>query len=289
MSGSAIPTSQPTDACTTLARTAVVIVTYRSAATIRAALDSLPLDALAATIVVDNRSDDDTRSVVCTYDVTLVENATNAGFGAACNTAIACLNEHGIGPDVDNVLFLNPDATIDSENLAALITYLEDNPSCALVGPRLFRDGEPLTSAGRTSSTLTELRLVAPVVLARRLPDRRHPPAYDVTGPVGYVEGACFLVRRTALSEVGAFDPRYFLFYEELDLANRLRAADWTVDLCATASASHLVAQSRSSLEDNARGHLFDSAQRYLRRWHGAPAAIAFATLHRLTRARRGR
>jgi N-acetylglucosaminyl-diphospho-decaprenol L-rhamnosyltransferase len=285
VSGSAIPVTQPTDDAVTLARVAVVIVTYRSAATIDAALGTLPLEELGATVVVDNCSDDDTCARVREHAVTLVVNEANTGFGAACNSGLAWLAENR---PCDFVLFLNPDATIERRDLTLLIDHLEATPSCAVVGPRLHRDGEPLSSAGRRASLLTELRLVAPVALARRLPTRRYAPGFDVTGPVGYVEGACFLARRSALEAVGGFDERYFLFYEELDLAHRLAAAGWSVDLCAAARATHAVAHSRATVEHRGKRHLLTSAERYLRRWHGPAAAAAFRLAHRATRKRRG-
>lgn len=268
-----------------LVRVAVVIVTYRSAATIDEALRTLPLDELGATVVVDNCSDDDTCARVREHAVMLVVNETNVGFGAGCNAGLAWLAENR---PCDFVLFLNPDATIDRRDLTKLIDHLETTPTCAVVGPRLYRDGEPLTSAGRRGSLLTELRLVAPVALVRWLPTRRYAPTFDLTGSVGYVEGACFLARRSALDAVGGFDERYFLFYEELDLAHRLAATGWSVDLCAGSRATHAVAHSRATVEHHGKRHLLTSAELYLRRWHGPAAAAVFRLTHRATRRRRG-
>jgi N-acetylglucosaminyl-diphospho-decaprenol L-rhamnosyltransferase len=261
-------------------------VTFESATTVDAALTSLPLDRLAGAVVVDNASNDASAAQAEAAGAHVVRLDTNVGFGAGVDAAIAA------APPADHVLVLNPDAAITSDDLATLVAYLDRHPSCALVGPRMSRDGEPLTSAGRPATLATELRLVTPAPLSRRLPDRRFRPAYATTGPVGYVEGACVVVRRAALDAVGGFGPGWFLFYEELDLAQRFRRAGWTVDLCAEAQAKHAVAVSRRSSDLGAMPHLFAGTTRYLRRWHGRPAAAAFSGGARATwwwRASRGR
>ena len=277
--------SHTREATALLGAVGVVIVTYQSAPTIRAALASLPIESLAAVVVVDNASSDPSRNIVRGHlGVTLIENPSNVGFGAACNIGVRALPDHA-----RFVLFLNPDAAIEWPSLLRLARHLERHSGCAIAGPRLFRDGEALTSAGRRATLRSELRIVAPAPVQRRVAPRRYPPEYNEPGPVGYVEGACFLVRRTALEAIGGFDERYFLFYEELDLARRLEAQRWTVELCPEATADHLGAASRRSLADAARSYLVSSAATYLRAWHGPMAARLFMATDALTRTIRAR
>lgn len=259
-----------------LSEVAVVTVSFRSAAHLQRLLPTLPVDRLAAVVVVDNASDDGSAAVAASYaGVTAVANTRNVGFGAACNIGAER------APDTAFLLFLNPDATIDPADLARLVQALHDDPSCGLIAPRLFRDGQPLTSSGEEATVRSELRRFAPRLLARRLPDRRHSPDEPRSGPVVYVEGACMLVRRSAFAAVGGFDPSFFLFYEELDLAHRLRAAGWTVRAEPAARAEHAVAASRGSLPDNARATLVDGTVRYLGKWHGHGRARAYVMLAR--------
>src|SRR5258705_203526 len=75
---------------------------------------------------------------------------------------------------------------------------------------------------------------------------------------------------------------RYFLFYEELDLAGRLRRHGFTVDLCPTARCEHVRAASRAAVPLQGRAHLVRSAVVYLERWHGGPAAHAYRAVARL-------
>jgi GT2 family glycosyltransferase len=208
----------------------------------------------------------------------------NRGFGGGCNAGVTALG------DVELVLFLNPDAVIEPDQLLRLVDHLDRQQRCALVAPRLYRNGEPLSSAGRDAGLATELRTVVPTFASRWLPERRLAPSYSVTGPVAYVEGACFLVRAAVLEQVGGFDEQFFLFFEELDLARRLRRQGWTVDLVAAARAEHLSAVSRKTLADGGRSHLLRSTVLYLqRRGHGrATTYVVIARVCWSLRARLG-
>jgi GT2 family glycosyltransferase len=251
----------------------VVIVSYRSAAHLPSLLQTLPVQRLAAVTVVDNASDDGSvEAARAAPGVHVIARATNAGFGTANNEGASAT-----APLADLLLFLNPDARIAPADIVRLASYLDSHPRAALVGPRLWRDAEPLPSSGGRATVLTELRRYAPGALSRRLPNRRHDPQRATTGSVAYVEGACMLVRRVAFDAVGGFDPAFFLFFEELDLADRLRAAGWTVDLVADATAHHEVAASRRSTGDDARPVLVESTVRYLAKHRSRAKARVWA------------
>lgn len=252
------------------------MVTHASSSTLRTCLEALPVARLHGVVVVDNASPDDSAAIARRVPGVVVVEQANTGFGAGCNTGIAALG------GAELVLLLNPDATVAERDLLALVAHLDARPRCALVGPRLWRDGTPLTSGGRPAGLLTELRLVAPAALARHLPDRRLPPDRALTGPVGYVEGACFLVRAEDLRGAGGFDEAFFLFYEELDLARRLALRGRTVELLATASAQHRSAVSREQLPDRGRAHLLASAVIYLHR-RSSVLALVYVLLGRLS------
>jgi N-acetylglucosaminyl-diphospho-decaprenol L-rhamnosyltransferase len=252
---------------------AVVVVTYRSAATISETLRALPTDRLAACVVVDNASADGTVETVRGLglpNVEIVTNDRNVGFGAGNNVGAARARGSRW------VAFVNPDAVIDEASLRMLVAHLDATPRAAMVAPRLYRDGAPLTSAGRFPDVAGLIRYQLPEPVRRAFPERRLPASYDRTGPVDVVEGACMVLDREALDEVGGFDERYFLFFEEADLARRLRAAGRTVELVAGASASHLVGASRSGEDLGALPHYVRSAVAYLHRWHGTRAVTAF-------------
>ena len=253
-----------------LADVGVVVVTHASATTVAAALRALPLGELAGTVVVDNASPDGTAELVEALGLpgVLVVRQANTGFGAGCDRGVRELP--GAPP---LVLFLNPDAVLAEPDLRLLAQWLADHPSCAVVGPRVFTGGQPSWSAGSLATLRSELRPLLPEALSRLGRPRRLPPEHAVSGPVGYVEGACFLVRRSALEHVGGMDGSYFLYFEEMDLAQRLRRHGWQVHLCAEARVEHAIGVSREVLPFAGRPHLVASCVRYLARWEGSAAA----------------
>jgi len=254
---------------------AVVIVTYRSADVIEACLRSLPVERLAEVVVVDNDSPDETvervRSLVLP-GVRVVATGENRGFGAGCNRGA---REAAVGAGL--LLFLNPDAEIDANAIEMLVAYLDAHPACALVAPRLVRGGEVLHSAGRVATLATEVRPLLPRQLGWLLPKRRIDPDAVITGPVGYAEGACMLVRRAEFDAVGGFDEGFFLYFEENDIALRFAERGRTTDLCVEASATHAVGTATSQLPLAGRSEMVRSTVRYLRKWRGERAVTVYA------------
>jgi GT2 family glycosyltransferase len=246
------------------------VVTHRSATTIAATLRCLATPAVDEVVVVDNDSPDDTVAVIeanLPPGARLVRQA-NVGFGAGNNAGAAALTGRA-----EAVLFLNPDATIAPTDLATLATYLHEHPTVALVAPSLRQGGVPIGSAGREATVLTEVARALPGPLKRVLP--RRPLAADATttGPVAYVEGACMLFRREALDAVGGFDEGFFLFFEELDVARRLRASGWEVHVVTEAVAEHAVATSRRATPMAGEQHFAASTYRYLAKSRGGRSA----------------
>lgn len=248
---------------------AVVVVTYGSAAHITPTLLALP-DDLAGVVVVDNASTDDTVAVVRALDLPRVEvvtNERNVGFGAGNNIGLAA------APPSRWVAFVNPDCHVDGPALDAIVDHLDRTASAALAVPRLVGDGGPISSAGRYPTVAGLVRYQLPEPVRRLFPERRLPPSYDRTGPVDTVEGACMVVDRAAIEAVGGFDERYFLFFEESDLARRFGATGRTVELVASATAWHAVGATRQGERLGSLPHYVRSAVHYLARWHG-PAAV---------------
>lgn len=265
---------RPTSGAALLGETAVVIVAHNSESTLWDGLTALPRRELAEVIVVDSGSADGTASVVAAFpedEVRWLPQGRNCGFGAGNNAGVAALEG-----DRRFVLFLNPDCRIDRGSLVALLSYLDGHERCAIAAPLLLRSGVELPSAGSIGGLANELRLVVPRLVGRRLPQRRNLPVRQVAGPVGYVEGACMAVRLEALRAAGGFDERYFLFYEELDLARRFAVLGYSVDLVTSAVAEHVQKVSRRSLPFEGRAHLVASAYLYLRKWSGPAKAGAF-------------
>jgi GT2 family glycosyltransferase len=251
---------------------AIVVVTYGSASHIEPTLRSLP-DDVAGVVVVDNASTDDTVEVVRSLGlphVTVVANERNVGFGAGNNVGMRA------APPSRWIAFVNPDCHVDGAALDALVAHLVRTPGAALAVPRLMGDDGPISSAGRFPTVAGLVRYQLPDPVRRLLPERRLPASFDRSGPVDTVEGACMVYDRAALESIGGFDERYFLFFEESDVARRLRAIGRTVELVAGASAWHAVGATRKGERLGSLPHYVRSAVRYLERWHGTGAVARY-------------
>ncbi len=172
--------------------------------------------------------------------VTLYLEAENHGFGRGNNVVLAKLAARAQPPRY--VFLLNPDATLDNDAIDILATALDNDAQVGAVGASInLPSGKPVTAAYRFPSPLTEfLRGANFGPLAKRF--ARHmtalPPDHPA-GPVDWVSGACVMFRMSALQEVEFFDPRFFLYFEEVDLMRRIRAAGHRILYCPEAKVIH--------------------------------------------------
>ena len=195
-------------------RVAAVVVTYDALPWIESCLDSL---AGVETVVVDNGSSDGTVAFVRERyaDVRLVE-ADNRGLGAGWNIGIR-------GTTAPYVLLLNADAWMTEGSLDRLVDFAETRPRAAVVGPRLLNTDGTLQRSVRGYPTVW--RLATEYLFLRKLAPRSsalnafYGGGFDHDGvrSVEVVMGACMLLRREAVDEVGECDEDYFLFSEETD------------------------------------------------------------------------
>ncbi|MBN1878513.1 glycosyltransferase family 2 protein [bacterium] len=235
----------------------VIIVSYESSAELESLLPSLTSEALSyglEIIVVDNGSGDETKAVLnrFTTDITIIYNAENVGFATAVNQGIRISS-------APFILLLNPDADLSLEAIQELKTYLDDKPAVAAVAPRIeFPDGRIQPSRGSFPSIL---RTIAHLFQLKRLmPDdetiinsplrclgrlfKQYAPLPVLDQEVDYTTGACVLLRRTAMDQVGGMDEQFFLYYEEIDLAKRLKNAGYSWVFLTSVVARHQVAAS---------------------------------------------
>ncbi|MBD5786527.1 glycosyltransferase [Cellulosimicrobium terreum] len=194
---------------------AVVVVSYGSHALLHANLVRTAREE-DLVVVVDNRTDDAERAAVrdlaLRHGWDVLEPVANLGFGAGMNLGVARAVELG----ATELLLLNPDAWMAPEDVGALHDAVRDDPR-ALVVPRIERsDGTPWAS-GTTDLYLRD---------GTMHPTRARPAGFEVGRDVEeWVSGACVALSRTLWEDVGGFDPEYFLYWEDVDLSRRARAA----------------------------------------------------------------
>jgi GT2 family glycosyltransferase len=238
-----------------------VVVTFESADGIASCLDSVR--GHAQVFVLDNSSADCSAEIAEAAGAHVVRNAGNRGFAAAANQG-ASLGR------AELILFLNPDATLASGDLALLVRALDD-PTIGAAGPRLVR---PDGSEQRAWWPFPSPALTWREALGLERLRARHPAA---DGTVDFVVGACLLVRRDAFERLGGFDERFWLYGEEADLCRRLGESGLRVVHVPEARALHVGAASSAALGPAVFEHFQRAAELFVRKHHG-PAGLA---LHR--------
>jgi N-acetylglucosaminyl-diphospho-decaprenol L-rhamnosyltransferase len=198
----------------------VVVVLHDSAGVLPALFASLARYAPAAQLVaVDTASSDDGPRIARDASAEVVELAGNPGFGAACNAGVQRAR-HAV------TVLLNPDCELLDDSLSALVEAAASRD--ALWAPRLVSAlGACERSAHALPGTLGPLLAspLHPPALPAPLRDRLEPWRADTPRPVGWAVAACLAARTALLRRLGPFDARQFLFYEDMDLCLRARAA----------------------------------------------------------------
>ena len=195
--------------------------------------------------VVDNASRDDSVAVLRRdHPHAFVQvNGQNVGFGRANNQMV----EHLGG---EFVLLLNTDAFMQPDSLRVALDVMRRHPRCGVVGVRLTGEDGGLQPSCRYFPTPFNVFLNR-TGLARLFPWVRlvDDMAWDHMGEreCDWVPGCFFLVRRAVVGEVGLFDPRYFLYMEEVDLCKRVKEAGWLVMYTGATSTVHLGGESARS------------------------------------------
>lgn len=241
-----------------------IVVTYNALPWVERCLDSVRGE---ETVVVDNGSTDGTVDVVRELfpEVTVIEQ-DNRGLAAGWNAGMAAATGRYF-------LILNADAWLTEGSLRRLVAFADAHPEAAIVGPRLLNPDGTLQRSVRGFPTLW--RLATEYLFLRKLAPRSGALnafygggfAHDEVREADFVMGACMLVRREAVEQVGELDDAFFLFSEETDWAYRFRQAGWKVLFFPGAECVHVGGASHGGrmFRENVRGHL-----RFLAKHRGA-------------------
>lgn len=261
---------------------AVVVVSYNTRDLLVSCLASVIESTRAADVeivVVDNASTDGSLQTVReTYpQVLTIANPANVGFGIACNQAIRATT-------APLILLLNSDATITPECFQALQDAIAGNARCGAAGGRI------LNSAGaeipNTRNFLTPLNQAAEQSGLMSWTNwkylrRTHRPTLDqnqLDCSVDWIDGACLMLNRAALDEVGLFDEDFFMYSEDEDLCFRLRRHGWTICYSAAGTARHHGAASTSQNKFDMLRQFYSSQMLFLSKHHGNRSARLYAT-----------
>jgi GT2 family glycosyltransferase len=263
-----------------MTRLAIIIVSYNSRSDLENALRALtePPPAVAHEIVVvDNASTDSTPAYVRERwpHVRLIASESNLGFSQANNLAIR-------NTASELLLLVNPDTIVNAPAIDHLVSIVDARPDVAIVGPRIVDgQGRAELSFGAMISPWAELRQKILV----RANDRGLPPVVALVErmtrrarEVDWVSGACLLIRRTDLEAAGGFDPRFFMYAEDVDLCAAVRARGRGVLFAAEPQVVHLRGRSAASSPPVARDAYRRSQIAFYDKHH--PAWVPFLKLY---------
>ncbi|MEZ5076277.1 MAG: glycosyltransferase [Solirubrobacterales bacterium] len=200
----------------------------------------------------------------------------NLGFGTGANRALA-------GGKGDLVCVSNADVIPRPKALAALAAACLGDPGRGMVGPA-FDDA---------SAYHAELPSAPALALRPFIGGFRHrfvdSPGPGETIEVGQPAGACFVVRRAVWEQLGGFDEDFFLWYEDVDLARRLRDAGYRNFVCGDALVDHTEGLATGTLSPRRhQAARLEGLRLYLRKHHPVTAKLTAPLLALATRLRAG-
>ncbi|PJA10773.1 hypothetical protein COX67_03260 [Candidatus Falkowbacteria bacterium CG_4_10_14_0_2_um_filter_36_22] len=225
-------------------------------------------------IVVDNNSDDSLGDILAWQypEIKFVQNTGNLGMGAGNNIGIKRANGK-------YVCVMNPDTIAMEDTFKILYEFMEKNLAVGLAGPKQYNpDRTVQNSCYRWHSLLTPIYRRTPLggfKFAQKDLDRFLMKDFNhkAMKEVGWLLGSCLFIRAKALEDVGNFDERYFMYFEDTDLARRFWHKGWKVIYYPDAKVIHNhIRQSAQGVwykffwNNQARAHII-SWLKYLRKW----------------------
>jgi GT2 family glycosyltransferase len=200
-------------------------------------------------IVVDNASKDGSREMLETLfpEVKLINSGSNIGFGKANNLAIRYANN-------PLIFFLNPDTVVMKGTLEGMVDFMRFHPtvgamSCKITYPPAQTE---IVGTDGGAQTLGLQWVPSPLKILLKmlfLSDKviqkfkNYLPYKDPheSGYVSFLAGACLMVRREVLEQIGCFDERFFMYGEDYDLCRRIKDAGWQLYYMSEVKIAHYV------------------------------------------------
>jgi len=258
----------------TMAEVTIIIVNHNNRLHLEDCLSSLqegatPMD--CALLVVDNNSSDGSQDLIRRRfpEIELISNGENLGFARANNQAIEQSRTHFY-------IFLNPDTHVSTGALSMMLQEVKIHPTVDAVGPALLKgENRYQISFGRSvsfGSQVIQKCFLNPYYYLRlkRGLDKKE---------VGWLSGACLLVRREALERVGLFDEKFFLYFEDIDLCMRIRRSGQRLIYLPTARVFHKGGAS-TSLDKISSRFEYRKSQLYFYRKHNSRISLQLLRLY---------
>lgn len=249
----------------------VIVVTYSPGRHLDEFLHSLPeaCSAPYSVVLVDNGSTDGApERAQEEFGTVLIRSGGNIGYGAAANLGARLAHEPFL-------LVSNPDVVLGPGSIDRLLEATQRWPTGGAFGPAIQEPDGSLYPSARALPIVAHG--VGHALLARIWPRNPWTRSYrlqdlEATERVaGWLSGACLLLRRSAFLQVGGFDPRYFMYFEDVDLGDRLGRAGWDSIYVPGARVTHIGSASTSRQPMRMLKAHHDSAYLYLAERHRRP------------------
>lgn len=260
-----------------------IIVNFNAGPLLRGCVDSLLACPLAVeVIVVDNASHDGSlESLPDSPHIRVIRNATNVGFAAACNIGIHASS-------APFLLFLNPDCFFEPGAVPALLDGLQSDDRVGMVGGLLVNEDGSEQGGGRRAVPTPWRSFVRAFGLhrfAHRWPKLFYDfhlhkqPLPEEPIEVEAISGACMLVKREVMKEVGLWDEGYVLHCEDLDWCIRFRQIGWKILFVPDARISHALGACSRSRRVFVEWHKHKGMVRFYGKFfrHQYPGALMWA------------
>lgn len=259
----------------------VCLVSYNTRVLLEHCLAILECEGADEIIVADNASGDDTPAMLAEKfpRVVVISNPENLHYTRAMNQ---CLN----AARGESVLLLNPDTEPQPGALRELQNALAQHPQWGAAGARLEFPSGVLQRTGNRFPTRIDL-LSQVLGLNDRLPNNcvRRMNTYaewdrTTEREVDALSGACLMVRRAVMDQVGLLDERFTMYSEEVDWCKRMHARGWRVGYVPHARVIHHLEASARQVSDERRNSLYEnSTVQYAQKYLGTPTAATLRTL----------
>lgn len=205
-------------------------------------------------LVVDNGSTNDSVKQIKKVKsrmVKVIETGRNLGFAGGNNVGIT----HALSDGADYVVILNNDTYVHKDCLKELVNYADENPKVGVVSPKIyFAAGHEFHKSRYKRSDMGNVIWCAGGMIdwnniygSNIGVDEVDNGQFEHTREIDFATGTCVLYRTNMLKEIGVFDERYFLYWEDVDLSVRAREAGWKVMYIASSKLWHKVSQSSGS------------------------------------------
>lgn len=236
----------------------IIIVNHNASDFLRQCLNSLyGLEGSLSLeiIVVDNKSHDGSGRMVHEHfpQVHLIENTENVGFARGNNIGIK--ESQG-----EYILLLNSDTKVVDNAIEKLVAFLDSHPNVAVVTSRLVYPNMTDQGVARTFPTPMNALFGRRSLLTQLFPNNKYSKRYMISRQnqseqpfeVDWVSGACLMVRKKVIEDVGLLDEKFFMYWEDADLCFRIKQKNWKIYCIPEAIVIHFEGKS-SQKQKNSR------------------------------------